>query len=99
MAFDESIPAKRSLRSLRKVTKTKDRSPDFTGTIKIQRHTFETIAKQFSGHRFRRSRVLPCRMAKQRPQRAPISVRRNFTEIRSTPSRAIERDACGFHLT
>jgi len=46
MTFDDSSPAKRSLGSLRKATKTKDRSPDFTGTIKIQRHTFETIAKQ-----------------------------------------------------
>jgi hypothetical protein len=47
MTFDEPTPAKRSLGSLRKATKTKDRSPDFTGTMKLQRHTFETIAKQF----------------------------------------------------
>ena len=47
MTFEESIPAKRSLGTLRKATKTKDRSPDFTGTLKLQRHTFETVAKQF----------------------------------------------------
>jgi hypothetical protein len=47
MTFDEPIPAKRSLGSLRKSTKTKDRSPDFTGTLKLQRHTFEAVAKQF----------------------------------------------------
>ena len=47
MTFDEPIPAKRSIGSLRKATKTKDRSPDFTGTMKLQRHTLETIAKQF----------------------------------------------------
>lgn len=47
MVFDEPTPAKRSLGSLRKATKTKDRSPDFTGTLKLQRHTLETIAKQF----------------------------------------------------
>lgn len=47
MTFDEPSPAKRSLGSLRKSTKTKDRSPDFTGTLKLQRHTLETIAKQF----------------------------------------------------
>ncbi len=47
MTFDEPTPAKRSLGSLRKATKTKDRSPDFTGTLKLQRHTLETIAKQF----------------------------------------------------
>jgi hypothetical protein len=47
MVFDESIPAKRSLGSLRKAEKTKPRSPDFTGTLKLQRHTMEAIAKQF----------------------------------------------------
>jgi hypothetical protein len=47
MVFDESTPAKRSLGSLRKATKTKDRSPDSTGTLKLQRHTLEAIAKQF----------------------------------------------------
>ncbi len=47
MTFDEPTPAKRSLGSLRKATKTKDRSPDFTGTLKLQRHTLERIAKQF----------------------------------------------------
>ena len=47
MTFDEPIPAKRSLGSLRKATKTKDRSPDFTGTLKMQRYTMDTIAKQF----------------------------------------------------
>lgn len=47
MIFDVSIPAKHSLGSLRKATKTKERSPDFTGTLKLQRHTLETIAKQF----------------------------------------------------
>ena len=47
MVFDEPIPAKRSLGSLRKTEKTKPRSPDFTGTLKLQRHTFEALAKQF----------------------------------------------------
>jgi hypothetical protein len=47
MTFDESIPAKRSLGSLRKAEKTKPRSPDVTGTLKLQRHTMEAIAKQF----------------------------------------------------
>jgi hypothetical protein len=46
MTFDESIPARRSLGSLRKAEKTKPRSPDFTGTLKLQRHTIEAIAKQ-----------------------------------------------------
>jgi hypothetical protein len=47
MIFDESITAKRSLGSLRRAEKTKDRSPDLTGTLKLQRHTMEAIAKQF----------------------------------------------------
>jgi hypothetical protein len=47
MVFDEPKPAKRSLGFLRKAAKTKDRSPDTTGTLKLQRHTLETFAKQF----------------------------------------------------
>ena len=47
MMFDEGVPAKRSLRSLRKTEKPKPRSPDFTRTLKLQRHTLEIIAKQF----------------------------------------------------
>ncbi len=47
MRFDESTPPKRSLGMLRKAAKTKDRSPDTTGTLKLQRRTFEVIAKQF----------------------------------------------------
>ena len=47
MIFDDPIPAKRSLGSLRKTEKTKARSPDCTGTLRLQRHTFETLAKQF----------------------------------------------------
>ncbi len=48
MAFDGPTPAKRSLGSLRPaINKTKDRSPDYVGTLKLQRHTLETFAKQF----------------------------------------------------
>jgi hypothetical protein len=47
MAFDEPTPAKRSLGSLRKTEKTKPRSPDFTGTLKLQRLTMDVFAKQF----------------------------------------------------
>jgi hypothetical protein len=47
MDFEETVTKKRSLGALRKATKTKDRSPDSTGTLKLQRDTFETIAKQF----------------------------------------------------
>jgi hypothetical protein len=47
MTFDEPAQKKRSLGALRKAEKTKDRSPDFTGTLKLQRYTMEAIAKQF----------------------------------------------------
>jgi hypothetical protein len=39
---------KHSIGALRKNRKTKPRSPDLTGTLKFQRHTFEHIAKAFS---------------------------------------------------
>jgi hypothetical protein len=47
MAFNEPLSKKRSLGALRKAEKTKDRSPDSTGTLKLQRHTFEALSKQF----------------------------------------------------
>jgi hypothetical protein len=47
MTFDEPTPAKRSLGSLRKTEKTKPRSPDFTGKLKLQRLTMDVFAKQF----------------------------------------------------
>lgn len=49
MTFDQSDlnPKKKSLGALRKATKTKERSPDLTGQLKLQRHTMETFKKQF----------------------------------------------------
>jgi hypothetical protein len=48
MNFDEQpITQKRSLGALRKNPKTKPRSPDLTGQIRLQRHTMEVIVKQF----------------------------------------------------
>ena len=47
MVLDDFKPARRSLGFLRKAEKTKPRSPDLTGTLKLQRHTLEAIAKQF----------------------------------------------------
>jgi hypothetical protein len=45
MDFNE--PKKRSLGALRIATKTKPTSPDLTGQLNLQRHTFEAIANQF----------------------------------------------------
>jgi hypothetical protein len=47
MVFDELKSARLSLGFLRKTEKTKPRSPDLTGTLKLQRHTLEAIVKQF----------------------------------------------------
>jgi hypothetical protein len=47
MVFDELKSARLSLGFLRKTEKTKPRSPDLTGNLKLQRHTLEAIVKQF----------------------------------------------------
>lgn len=38
---------KRSLGELRKTNKTKERSPDVTGKLRLQRHTLQAIARDF----------------------------------------------------
>jgi|SRR6516225_1511963 hypothetical protein len=48
MYFDQTnSTAKKSLGNLRKAQKTKPRSPITTGTMKLQRHTLESIVRQF----------------------------------------------------
>jgi hypothetical protein len=47
MSFEEmNSTTKESLGNLRKSQKTKPRSPIATGTMKLQRHTLETIVRQ-----------------------------------------------------
>ena len=48
MYLDKTVKPKRSLGTLRKATKTKPRSPDLTGQMKLQRHTVASIVEQFS---------------------------------------------------
>jgi hypothetical protein len=48
MVFEERVRKKRSLGASRKSTKKTPRSPDLTGQLRLQRHTFETIAKEFA---------------------------------------------------
>jgi hypothetical protein len=48
MQFDKQIKQKRSLGALRKANKTKPKSPDLTGQMKLQRHTAAAIVEQFS---------------------------------------------------
>lgn len=55
MTYEERPNHKRSLGALRKVDKTKPRSPDCTGPIKLQRHTRETFVKQFEQTEVKRS--------------------------------------------
>src|SRR5215210_3384674 len=46
MQNNKSKQASRSLGALRKTPKTKPRSPDVQGSMKVQRHTLETIMRQ-----------------------------------------------------
>ena len=48
MHLDKPIKQKRSLGALRKANKTKPKSPDLTGQMKLQRHTAAAIVEQFS---------------------------------------------------
>ena len=48
MQLDKQVKQKRSLGALRKANKTKPRSPDLTGQMKLQRHTAAAIVDQFS---------------------------------------------------
>jgi hypothetical protein len=48
MHLDKQVKQKRSLGALRKASKTKLKSPDLTGQMKLQRHTAAAILGQFS---------------------------------------------------
>ena len=48
MQLDKQVKQKRSLGALRKTNKTKPKSPDLTGKMKLQRHTAAAIVDQFS---------------------------------------------------
>ena len=48
MYLDKPIKQKLSLGALRKANKTKPKSPDLTGQMKLQRHTAAAIVEQFS---------------------------------------------------
>jgi hypothetical protein len=48
MYLEKTVKQKRSLGSLRKSPKTKPKSPDLTGQMKLQRHTAAAILEQFS---------------------------------------------------
>jgi hypothetical protein len=48
MNFNETIKPKRSIGALRKANKTKLKSPDLAGQLKLQRHTAAAIVKQFA---------------------------------------------------
>src|ERR1700732_613374 len=48
MHLDKQVKQKRSLGALRKNNKTKPKSPDLKGQMKLQRHTAAAIVEQFS---------------------------------------------------
>jgi hypothetical protein len=47
MYIDKPVKQKRSLGALRRANKTKPKSPDLTGQMKLQRHTAAAIVTQF----------------------------------------------------
>jgi hypothetical protein len=47
MQNNNSTQPRRSLGALRKTPKTKEKSPDTQGTMKLQRHTFDELSRQF----------------------------------------------------
>jgi hypothetical protein len=47
MNFHQSQKTKRSLGALRRASKTKTLSPDLTGPMRLQRHTLDSLVKQF----------------------------------------------------
>jgi hypothetical protein len=47
MYLNKQVKQKRSLGSLRKANKTKPKSPDLSGQMKLQRHTAAAIVDQF----------------------------------------------------
>jgi hypothetical protein len=47
MDFEEPVTKKRSLGKLRRNQKTKDKSPDMTGSLRLQRHTAMAMIKPF----------------------------------------------------
>ena len=48
MYLDKPVKRKLSLGTLRKANKTKPKSPDLMGQMKLQRHTAAAIVEQFS---------------------------------------------------
>ena len=48
MDLDEPLTKKRSLGKLRKAPKTKPKSPNMTGTLRLQRHTAAAILQAFA---------------------------------------------------
>jgi hypothetical protein len=48
MHLDKQVKQKRSLGALRTANKTKPKSPDLTGQMKLQRHTAAAIVEKFS---------------------------------------------------
>jgi hypothetical protein len=45
---DDQISKKRSLGKLHRARKTKEKSPDLVGQLRLQRHTFDELTDQFA---------------------------------------------------
>ena len=80
---------KRSLGALRKANKTKPRSPDLTGQLKLQRHTAAAIVEQFSHDQIQE---VVCNVAGWRNQDHNGSYLTVELSPRFVPRAPIERD-------
>ena len=60
----DQIRNKRSLGELRKANKTKPRSPDVTGKLRLQRHTLQAIVIDFQELWWRGGYLQYCRLEK-----------------------------------
>ena len=80
---------KRSLGALRRANKTKPKSPDLTGQLKLQRHAAATILEQFSHDRVEE---VVCNIAGWKNQDSNGSYLTIELSPRFVPRAPIERD-------
>jgi hypothetical protein len=80
---------KRSLGALRKAPKTKPKSPDLTGQLKLQRHTAEFIVEQFDSDHMQE---VVCNIAGWKNQDSNGSYLTVELSPRFVPRATIERD-------
>jgi hypothetical protein len=89
MQISKVPEGKRSLGALRKANKTKPRSPDLTGQLKLQRHTASAIVEQFNQGQ---TQEVVCNIAGWKNQDTNGSYLTVELSPRFVPRASIERD-------